>query len=112
MLVKDIPYFVKFTFLDASRDDGCYSIADRETLKFVKHRASGESIGSLTIGNKIYFDGETDNLTFEITDICIQHIVDNLELLKYGIDGDDCTSISGNPKTWLFKILIRMKLIK
>ena len=108
MKLKDIPYFIKFTFIGDEEDYNCYSLADRETLKFVKSKHSKESVSSLKTGDEIYFESDASDIKhYRITEILIQHIVDDTDSLKYGIDSEDCIE-QGEPKEWLFKILVRM----
>lgn len=104
MNLKDVPYYVKFIFTD---HNDCYSIADKETLCFVKNSESNKSISSLKIGQSIYMEPNSQK-TYVITDIRIKDIVDDLEVLKYGIDPEDCNHIQGDPKVWLFTIVIEL----
>ena len=111
MKVKDIPYYARFIF---SGDNGaCYSTTDKEILNFIIDRSTGEPIFNIKRGQKISFissDGTNDELIYTVEEITVRHLVDDLELLKYGIDLEDCTQSQGDEKEMLFSILVEMKL--
>jgi hypothetical protein len=45
-----------------------------------------------------------------VSEILIQQIVDDLKSHQYGIDPDDC-KVQGEHKEWLFKILVKLRLL-
>lgn len=109
MKVDQLQHYVKFIFR-GSGDNECFSTTDINLLKLIRNKNSSKPIRELNIGDRIYFDTPDDKV-YEIEDITIRHLVDDLELLKYGIDMEDCSEQQGEMKDWLFSILIDMQTI-
>ena len=104
MKISELPYYVKFVFLCS--DDNCYSTSDIKKLEHIKSVESGEPVSSLEVGNRITFAPNTNGI-YRIASVAIQQLVDDTELMRLGFDTEDCTSMQGEEKDWLLKILIR-----
>jgi hypothetical protein len=109
MKVKDLPYYVKFIF--SSDDDDCFSTTDQELFKYIKYNGTDRPINDIRIGAEIFFEPNTLK-KYIVKDIVIRHLVDDLEVLKYGIDMEDCTQQQGELKKWLFSILVKLEAKK
>lgn len=110
MKVEQLPVFAKFVF-SSENSDHCVSTTDINALKFVKYRSDDGSIYRLEKGHKIYFEGPDKENIFEILSITIEQITDDLEAHQYGFDSEDCTHPIGDVKEFLFKVMVKMKLI-
>jgi len=108
MKITDLDYYVKFVF---STDDGefCFSTTDRDMLNEIKFHNTDNIPGDYQIGDKLRF-GEV-KAQFEITNIKIKQLIEDTEVLGYGIDTNDCTQHSGMKKDHLLKIQITLKKI-
>ena len=104
MKISELPYYVKFVFLCS--DGNCYSTSDIKMLEHIKSVESGEPVSSLEVGNRIMFAPNTDGI-YRIASVAIQQLTDDTELMRLGFDTEDCTSMQGEEKDWLLKILIR-----
>jgi hypothetical protein len=110
MKLADIPYFVKFIFSCENCDD-CFSTTDSEMMKYVINESTGKPVIGLKIGQVLQFEPIDENLKkYKIQDIIIRHLFDDTDGLKYGFDSQDCVSSQGEPKEWLFSILIKLEL--
>ncbi len=103
MKISELPYYVKFVFLCS--DGECYSTTDIKMLEYIKSAESGEPISSLEVGNRIMFAHENDGI-YRIASVAIHQLLDDTELMRMGFDSEDCTSMQGEEKDWLLKILI------
>jgi hypothetical protein len=103
MKISELPYYVKFVFLCS--DNACFSTSDIKMLEHIKSAESGEAVSYLEVGNRIMFAPNTDTI-YRITSVAIKHLVDDTELMRLGFDSEDCTSMQGEEKDWLLKILI------
>lgn len=110
MLVKNIEHYPKFVFICENCGD-CYATSDIEFLKSVKSKSTKTSVYALEIGDQIFFEPDS-NKVYQIKNIKITHIVDNLEILNFGFDSEDCTNAQGEDKQWLLKIKVEMDLLK
>jgi len=108
METKDLNYYVKFIF--SSEDDGfCFSTTDRAMLPKCPKPDTDKQAIDYKIGDIIYFYKEA--IPFKIKDIWIRQLVEDLELLEYGIDSQDCTCPQGTPKDFLFTIQITVEKV-
>lgn len=107
MKIRDIDYYAKFIFSTISDSGECYSTTDREILKFIKNYNTGDSMNGFRIGDIINF--EPEKKPFKITNILINRLVDDTELLKIGFDLADCESQQGVQKEALFLIHITIE---
>ena len=109
MLIKDIPFFVKFIFSGDTGD--CYSTTDIEIFEFIKYKSTNKAIYGIEVGDKIYFEPNPQSKFYEVTNVKIRHLTKDTETQKYGIDSEDCTGASGKEKEYFFSILVNMKLL-
>lgn len=103
MKISELPYYVKFVFLCS--DGQCYSTTDINMIEYIKSTESGKRIYSLEVGDRIMFTPEND-ATYKIASVAIQQLGDDTEEMRLGFDSEDCTSMQGEEKDWLLKILI------
>jgi len=103
MKISQLPYYVKFVFLCS--DQGCYSTSDIKMLEYIHNADSGKPISSLDVGDRIIFAPNCGKV-YKIASVAIRHLFDDTELMRLGFDCEDCTSMQGEGKEWLLKILI------
>lgn len=108
MKVEKLPVFAKFVFI-CENPNFCVSTTDINVLQGIKFTGTAESIYGFRVGTQIYFD-EHKEKNYEVTEIEVNQITDDLVIHKYGSDSDDCTP-SGVIKEFLFKVTVWMKLL-
>ncbi len=104
MKIAQLPYYVKFVFLCS--DGSCYSTADIAMMEHIRRPNSDERVFSFDVGDRITFAPNNDKV-FRITEVAIKHLHDDTNMMQLGFDSEDCTSMQGEAKDWLLKILIR-----
>ena len=102
--IKDIAYYPKFIFNEVNNGNFCIATTDVEMMKFVKSDLNGQGIESLEIGDIIYFEPINDK--FQISNIKIKYIYDDLKYFRTGLDPNDCSEIQGENKEALIKIYV------
>ena len=106
MKTKDLNYYVKFIF--SSEDDGfCFSTTDRAMLPKCPKPDTDTKTIDYKIGDIILFDKKA--IQYKIKDIWIRQLVEDLELLEYGVDPQDCTCSQGIDNNFLFTIQITVE---
>jgi len=104
MKIPELPYYVKFVFLCS--DQECFATSDFRMLKHIKSAETGEPVCSLDVGDRIVFAPSADKI-YRITSVAVKHLLDDTNQMRLGFDSEDCTSMQGEEKDWLLKILIR-----
>lgn len=104
MKISELPYYVKIVFLCS--DQACFSTSDIKMLKHIKRADSEDPISSFEVGDRIIFAPDADKI-YQISSVAIKHLFDDLDLMRLGFDSEDCTSMQGEEKDWLLKILVR-----
>jgi len=102
METKDLNYYVKFIF-SSEDNEFCFSTTDRAMLPKCPKPDTDKQAIDYKIGDIIYFEKATP---FKIKDIWIRQLLEDLELLEYGVDSQDCTCSQGIVKKFLFTIQI------
>lgn len=112
MLLKELPFFVKFIFSGEGDNNLCFSFTDPEILQYVTYTSTRTKIYDLKIGHELTIieDVEIEHKII-ITDIAIRQIFDNTDDHNYGVDSQDCNGYTGDPKPWIFSILANFKLV-
>ena len=49
---------------------------------------------------------------YKITSVAVKHLFEDTEDMRLGVDLEDCSSMQGNEKEWLLKILIHASVDK
>ena len=109
MLVKELPFYVKFIFKSNGENGLSISTTDIDFIKSIKYSETNDSINRLEISQKIVFDKYQDDI-YQITEISISNLVENTDSLNYGININDCIIPNGETKQHLFTI--KVDLIK
>lgn len=109
MEISQLPYYVKFQFLDEQAvDGGCISTVDINVLDIVRHVNSDRPFYNLSVGDVIYFVPRNED-HYEITGISITHLFTDTDDCRTGVDMEDCAGLQGEYKDFFFKVYMTMR---
>lgn len=115
MLIKDLPYFVKFVFVINNSDVG-YATTDIEQFKNIQLEFNDRltDFVAIRIGYILSIKEPENDKRYKITDIAIKNIVEDTKNVNLGSDKEDIKDeyMIGLHKKYLFSIFIYMDLLE
>lgn len=109
MKASDLPYYPRFIFNFS--DGSCFSTGDLDEFEYIKEHGTDYEITQFVTGQKIdviWVDEheEQEIRTYSVNKIDIHQIKYDLDEPTYGINLNDCSTITGRKKKWMMEIYI------
>jgi len=111
MEVQQLQVFAKFVFI-SENSNYCISTTDINVLKNIKDPSTNLPLMDIEKGYQLNFEQHGQKGVFEITEVSVKTVTDNLEVHQYGFSTEeDCGNILGVEKEFLFVVWVKIKLI-
>lgn len=104
MRIKDLDFYVLFTFCDVNNDEICYTTSDKNILN--EFMVNGNPMSSFTIGDMIEFPPQKQK--YKIVNIQIRRLIDDTDEYSFGVD-KDVSDLIGDFHIPIFSILVSIE---